>query len=178
MRLPSRSMVVAGCISLATTNGAWSDEPNAQCQNKPNLTNGSAVMSNVFLMEGGQAGSVSDDVLMVDFTISVENAGGADAPESRIDYSAKVLSPGGQTVETVTGVANLDWTPAGGTATALVTVMASKLAGLVLPSGEIGGAVALRAVIDVDGQVDECDETDNEVETTVDLNVSADSAQS
>lgn len=135
-------------------------------------------MSNVYFMEGGQTDTFADDVLMIDFTISVDNAGGVDASDSRVDYSARVLSVGGQVIETFTGVTTLYWTPPGGTEEARVTIMASKLAGLAQPSGEIAGSIAFRAAVDVGDDVDECDETDNEIEMTVDFAVDAGGQQS
>lgn len=129
-------------------------------------------MGDPYLLEGGEPEAVTDDVMMIDFNVAVENAGGADAAASRVGYTAKVSSVDGQLVETISGVAGLDWTPAGETEQAFITVMATRLADLLQPSGAIAASVAFRAVIDVDNEVDECDETDNTVEMTADLKIS------
>jgi len=175
MRFPCKSIAVACCVSAALfetgLSAAQPDGVAAQCQDKPNLTSIAITMARVDYMAGAQPDSVKDDVLMVDFNISVRNGGGADADRSRLKYAADIQSSGGQSVEQADGTMDIYWLAAGEAEDNMATIMVSKLGALAGPAGEISGQIVFRAAVDVDGEVDECDESDNSAEARIDLKV-------
>ncbi len=141
----------------------------AQCQGKPNLTAPVTTLDRVDYLAGFDPEIVSDDVLMVDFDVAVENVGAADAPHSRLRYEAEVYTTAGKLVEKTSNVANIFGVPAGGVEHALISIMVSELAVCLQPTGEIAATIVIRVKVDVDDEVEECDETDNAAEATFEI---------
>lgn len=183
MRNAIISIAVVCCVTFAaanTTNALAVDQEGTAsnatgaaslCPDKPNLTNITVSTGSVFLVEGGNPQSFADDVLMIDFDISADNASEVESPESRIGFSARVLSLDGKLAEKIDGTTTLYWTPPGGTEHAIASIMASKLSTLVQPSGELAGSIAFHATIDVDNEIIECNETDNEADYIHEINL-------
>lgn len=178
MRLALETTAVACSISIAIAGAAFAQQPRAplsdagagaQCQDKPNLTNVVPAMTRVDYLAGGEPQTVNDDVLMADFNVAVENDGGVEASQSRLQYSADVRTLAGKTAEEIEGTTNIYGVPAGGAENGLVSIMVSSLSALLQPSGEIAGSIVFHVVVDVDNEIRECDETDNVGEATFDL---------
>lgn len=172
MRAALWSMALAFCIAAGNIAdaGAQQSQTGALCTDKPNLKVASASLGRVDYLDGGQAGSLAGGVLMVDFNISIENNGSADALRSRLRYSAAIKSLAGEVAEeigsTTTDVYSVS---AGETEDNLISIMVNNLRPLLQPSGELAGAAVFRVAVDVDNEINECDESDNSSETASEI---------
>lgn len=174
MRLAINWTFAAFCVLLAAPGTILAqpeagEDAVAQCQGKPNLTAPVTTLDRIDYLAGFDPEIVTDDVVMVDFDVAVENIGGVDAPRSRLRYDAEVRTTAGALVEKSSDVLDIYGPPAGGVEHALISIMVSKLAACLQPTGEIAASVVIRVKADVDNEVDECDETDNAAETTFDI---------
>ncbi|MEE2689970.1 MAG: CARDB domain-containing protein [Pseudomonadota bacterium] len=171
MRFLLESIAAACCVSavfFSTVSAQDSPAPaDAQCKDKPELTDVTAALARLDYMAGLETGKVSDDVMMIDFTVSVRNAGAVGAGRTRLKYSVDIRAPGGAGVQSMEDTMDIYSVRAGATEENLVTIMVSALGPLLQPDGTVAGTAILRVEVDVDNEVAECNEADNraEVET-------------
>lgn len=174
MRLTINLTATAICALLAASGAILAQsraaqDAVAQCQNKPNLTAPVATLGRVDVLAGYDPKIVTDDALMVDLDVAVENAGAVDAPRSQLRYEAEVRTTAGKLVQKSSETTDVFGPSAGEVEHMLFSIMVGKLAACLQPSGEIAATLVIRAQADVKNEVDECDETDNASETTLDL---------
>ncbi len=165
MRTLFGSMAVFCCVSAFTiANACAQDPPASQCPDKADLTDIGAALSRVDYMAGPEPGKVSDDVMMIDFAITVRNAGAVDAGRTRLRYAVDIRAPGGGAVQSAQDTMDIYSVRAGATEESLVSVMVGALGPLLQPDGVVSGTALLRIEVDVDDEVSECDEADNKAE--------------
>ena len=166
MRTLHESMAVFCCVSALMTASACAQDPPAasQCPDKADLTDIGVVLSRLDYMAGLETGKVSDDVMMIDFAVSVRNGGGVDAGRTRLRYHVDIRAPGGAVAQSHEDTMDVYSIAAGATEESLVTVMVSALGPLLQPTGEVAGTAVFRVEADVDGEISECDESDNKAE--------------